>query len=94
MKYSEIYYLGTEKSKEQLRFNKILHTNTHLHSQHNFFKVIEGDHIAFRYQVLSEVGRGAFGQVLKCLDHKDDKIVAIKVIKNDPQLARATKMEA
>ena len=79
LKYSEIYFLGTDKSKEQLRFNKILH-----HNHANFFRVIEGDHIAFRYQVLSEVGRGAFGQVLKCLDHKTDKIVAIKVIKNDP----------
>jgi dual specificity tyrosine-phosphorylation-regulated kinase 2/3/4 len=47
-------------------------------------KVIEGDHIAFRYQVLQECGRGAFGQVLKCLDHKTEKVVAIKIIKNDP----------
>jgi dual specificity tyrosine-phosphorylation-regulated kinase 2/3/4 len=46
--------------------------------------VIEGDHIAFRYQVLQECGRGAFGQVLKCLDHKTEKVVAIKIIKNDP----------
>jgi serine/threonine protein kinase len=81
LKYEEIFFLGTEKSKEQLRFNKILLNN---HSQYNFFKVIEGDHIGFRYQVLSEIGRGAFGQVIKCLDHKFDKIVAIKVIKNDP----------
>jgi hypothetical protein len=25
------------------------------------YKVVEGDHIAFRYQVIQECGRGAFG---------------------------------
>ena len=28
-----------------------------------------GDHIAYRYEVLDVLGRGSFGQVLRCVDH-------------------------
>lgn len=29
------------------------------------------DHINYRYEILSRLGKGAFGVVLKCFDHKD-----------------------
>lgn len=54
------------------------------HTDYGSFKVIEGDHIAFRYEILHECGRGAFGQVLKCIDHKTGKEVAIKIVRKDP----------
>ena len=41
-----------------------------------------GDHLAFRYETMQELGRGTFGQVVKCKDHKTGKIVAIKITKN------------
>jgi len=45
-----------------------------------FYQLIKGDHFAYRYEVLHELGRGAFGQVLKCRDHKENgKLVAVKV---------------
>ena len=28
------------------------------------------------------IGKGAFGQVIKCVDHKSGKEVAIKMVKN------------
>ncbi|KAI8902517.1 kinase-like domain-containing protein [Globomyces pollinis-pini] len=40
------------------------------------------DHIAYRYEVLSLLGKGSFGQVVKCYDHKRRINVAIKVIRN------------
>ncbi len=45
----------------------------------------EGDHICYRYEILKEVGKGAFGSVLKCLDHKSKANVAIKVNIIDPE---------
>ncbi|KTF77389.1 hypothetical protein cypCar_00004617 [Cyprinus carpio] len=40
------------------------------------------DHIGYRYEVLEVIGKGSFGQVLKCLDHKTNEMVAIKIIRN------------
>lgn len=39
------------------------------------------DHIAYRYEVLEVMGQGAFGQVLKCRDHKTNEMVAIKILR-------------
>ena len=41
-----------------------------------------GDHIAFRYEILSLLGKGTFGIVVKCRDHKCGEIVAVKILKN------------
>ncbi|KAI9208582.1 kinase-like domain-containing protein, partial [Polychytrium aggregatum] len=40
------------------------------------------DHIAYRYEVLGLLGKGSFGQVVRCLDHKTKKTVALKIIRN------------
>ena len=39
------------------------------------------DHIAYRYEVIEIIGRGMFGQVVKCYDHKDKDFVACKIIR-------------
>lgn len=40
------------------------------------------DHLAYRYEVLSLLGRGSFGAVLRCLDHKTQTLRAVKIIRN------------
>ena len=52
-----------------------------------------GDHLAYRYEVLSVIGRGSFGQVCKCLDHKDGQLVAVKVLKNQPRFHKQAVVE-
>lgn len=44
--------------------------------------MIEGDHLAYRYETIKELGRGTFGQVIRCRDHKTGNMVAIKVSKS------------
>lgn len=40
------------------------------------------DHMVYRYEILEVLGKGSFGQVVKCYDHKTDQMVAVKIIRN------------
>uniref|UniRef100_M4C4K8 Protein kinase domain-containing protein n=1 Tax=Hyaloperonospora arabidopsidis (strain Emoy2) TaxID=559515 RepID=M4C4K8_HYAAE len=46
------------------------------------YLVLIGDHLAFRYEVLSALGQGAFGQVVRCVDHRTRRQVAVKIVRN------------
>ena len=35
--------------------------------------------------MLSKLGKGSFGQVVKVFDHKDQKEYALKIIRNKPK---------
>lgn len=41
-----------------------------------------GDHFAYRYEIIDVLGKGSFGQVLRCIDYKTGSLVAVKVIRN------------
>ncbi|ODV80203.1 kinase-like protein [Suhomyces tanzawaensis NRRL Y-17324] len=47
------------------------------------YHIVPNDHINFRYEILSILGNGSFGKVVETKDHKSNKVVAIKIIKND-----------
>lgn len=40
------------------------------------------DHLAYRYEVLEPLGKGSFGQAVKCYDYKTNQFVAVKIIRN------------
>ncbi|XP_076878123.1 dual specificity tyrosine-phosphorylation-regulated kinase 4 isoform X2 [Brachyhypopomus gauderio] len=78
--YSEIWYLGLDAKK--IEGTQETPNNSGYDDEHgNYLKVLH-DHVAYRYEVLEVIGKGSFGQVLKCLDHKTNETVAIKVIRN------------
>lgn len=47
----------------------------------------------FRYEVIEELGKGAFGCVYKVFDHKEKYHQALKVIKNKPNLKEQALVE-
>ncbi|KAK8895011.1 hypothetical protein M9Y10_023453 [Tritrichomonas musculus] len=53
-----------------------------------------GDHIAYRFEILSKLGSGAFGTVLKCYDHKLNNNVALKMIKETHESHPGVVLEA
>ncbi|CAG9333022.1 unnamed protein product [Blepharisma stoltei] len=79
LEYAEIYYLG----KNNCKIMRIEdgHNNGY-DNDHSDYLLIKGDHIAYRYEVISMLGKGSFGQVCLCFDHKRQEQVAIKLIKN------------
>ncbi len=46
------------------------------------YNIVLGDHLAYRYEVVDVLGKGSFGQVVRCVDHKEGGIVAVKIIRN------------
>lgn len=52
-----------------------------------------GDTIQYRYEILKRLGRGAFGVVIKCFDHKQKEVVALKILKNKKKLHKQGKIE-
>jgi dual specificity tyrosine-phosphorylation-regulated kinase 2/3/4 len=46
------------------------------------YRVTIGDHIGYRYEIQQFLGKGSFGQAIRCFDHKRQEMVALKVIKN------------
>lgn len=54
---------------------------------------VESDHIAYRYEILSVIGKGSYGQVLRVYDHKQKEEVALKMIKSDPKYSKQAFIE-
>lgn len=59
-----------------------MHLNHGYDDERGDYTTVTHDHIAYRYEVLSTLGKGSFGQVLKCYDYKTHTLVAVKIIRN------------
>ncbi|KAF0717469.1 Aste57867_2271 [Aphanomyces stellatus] len=76
--FPNVYYFGTADTK----------TRTHGVSNDGYdddkgdYIVNLHDHIAYRYDVVGHLGRGSFGQVLKCHDVATRQMVALKIVRN------------
>ena len=46
------------------------------------YLVVDGDHLCYRYEVVGILGKGSFGQVVQCRDHKTGGSAAVKIIQN------------
>ena len=57
------------------------------------YNVRQGDHIGYRYEIESPLGKGSFGQVVKCFDHKTQSGVALKLIRNKKQFHQQALVE-
>ena len=57
------------------------------------YKPYVHDHLAYRYEIISILGKGSFGQVLKCFDYKHQVLRAVKIIRNKSRFHHQAKME-
>ncbi|GAA98527.1 hypothetical protein E5Q_05214 [Mixia osmundae IAM 14324] len=81
LEYDEVYFGG-------LKADKIAAVRTHTTQNYGFddergdYIVKSHDHVCFRYEIVGTLGKGSFGQVLQCRDHKTGQTVALKIIRN------------
>ena len=69
--YKEIYYFGTleSKSSEKTEYNY------GFDDKKGFYVVREGDHLAYRYEIISLLGHGSFGQVSLLIRYSNALII-------------------
>jgi len=79
--YEEVYYVGQARNKKQATVEKQMN-NFGYDDERGDYLIMTHDHIAYRYEIKDLLGRGSFGQVLQCKDHKTGKFVALKLIRN------------
>ena len=89
--YKNIYYLGPNVDKTGYKKGD---PNYGYDDERNDYKIVLHDHLAYRYETLELLGKGSFGQALKCFDHKRKKEVAIKIIRNKKRFHKQAVIEA
>lgn len=86
--FNEIYFIGKNPKQTLTPRN-----NNGFDDRDHHLKVKAGDHLAYRYEIVHVLGKGAFGQVIQAFDHKTKELVALKVIINTQQMHEQGKIE-
>ncbi|KAG0192867.1 hypothetical protein DFQ28_007340 [Apophysomyces sp. BC1034] len=81
LEHSQIYFVGAHAKKRHASSD---HTTSNFgyDDEQGDYHIVLRDHLMYRYEALEVMGKGSFGQVIKCFDHKSGQTLAIKIIRN------------
>lgn len=77
--HQQIYFLGLDAAKVKGSAGQL---NYGYDDDRGDYTLTIGDQVLYQYEILSLLGKGSFGQVCKCFDHKSKELVALKIIRN------------
>lgn len=80
--YNDIYFCGTQNAQKVVGDLKSDRPNFGYDDDRGDYTIVVGDHLAYRYEIVDVLGKGSFGQVVRCIDHKTGVLVAVKIIRN------------
>ena len=80
--FPDIFFAGARNARKIVGDPNTAATNFGYDDERGDYNIIEGDHLAYRYEVVDILGKGSFGQVVRCVDHKTGILVAVKIIRN------------
>lgn len=83
IKYTNIYYIGKSVRPPIKDFD----------DEDRDYKIYVGDHINFRYEIISQLGKGSYGQVIEVYDHATRQTLAMKIIKNHKDFHEQAQIE-
>ena len=73
------YYLR-ERKDENLEKIKNKFEQKHFNDEEGDYRLVAGNHLNYRYEIIECLGKGSFGEAIKCFDHKNNDLVCIKII--------------
>ncbi|KAM0333040.1 hypothetical protein ACHAQA_001697 [Verticillium albo-atrum] len=80
--YSDVYFCGTQNAQKVVGDLNSDKPNFGYDDERGDYTIVPGDHLAYRYEIIDILGKGSFGQVVRCIDHKTGVLVAVKIIRN------------
>lgn len=80
--YKDIYFCGTSNAVKHVGELSSDTANFGYDDDRGDYSIVPGDHLSYRYEIIDVLGKGSFGQVVRCIDHKTGGLVAIKIIRN------------
>lgn len=80
--YNDIYFCGTQSARKVVGNLQSDAPNFGYDDDRGDYAIVPGDHLAYRYEIVDVLGKGSFGQVVRCIDHKHGTLVAVKIIRN------------
>jgi len=80
--YNDIYFCGTQNAAKVSGDINSDVPNFGYDDERGDYTIVAGDHLAYRYEIIDILGKGSFGQVVRCIDHKTGVLVAVKIIRN------------
>lgn len=91
-RYPQIYFLGHIKAN---KINPTLNSpfNNGFDDEKGNYLFVKHDHIQYRYEMIKILGKGTFGQVIKCFDHKKREFCAVKLVRNEQNFNRQAQEE-
>ena len=89
--YSKVYFCGPNAKKRPGIIGG--NQNCGFDDENGCYIPVPHDHVAYRYELLKVIGKGSFGQVLKCYDHKTQTHVALKMVRNEKRFHRQAQEE-
>ncbi|KKF96279.1 Dual specificity protein kinase pom1 [Ceratocystis platani] len=82
MDYNDVYFCGTQNAQKVVGDIHGNAPNFGYDDERGDYAIVPGDHLAYRYEIIDILGKGSFGQVVRCIDHCLGVLVAIKIIRN------------
>lgn len=91
--YKDVYFCGKHDAKKHAGDLSSDTANFGYDDERGDYNIISGDHLLYRYEIIDILGKGSFGQVARCIDHKTGGLVAIKIIRNKKRFHQQSLVE-
>lgn len=90
--YKEVFFTGRRGIKKT-KAEAEQHFNHGYDNEEGRYRFVKGDHLAYRFECVCTLGKGAFSNVFRVWDHKHNKSRAVKIVRSERRFHEQVKNE-